>query len=222
MQQVGLKPSFFTFGSILKTCGGGGIQERGKLVHAHIIKTGFESDVYVGFEIVDMYAECEGIEDALVVFYKMPERNVATYDLMITGVFQTTDVELSQKCGKEALNMFIQLQQIGMKPNHLTFLGILGVCSSLEFLEHGKQVHNHVIKGKLELNEFLGSALEQGGKIHAHSIKIGYALLVVVVNALIDMYGKCGSIDDVGTLFGRMLKRDVVSWSVLISGYAQY
>ncbi|XP_057849286.2 pentatricopeptide repeat-containing protein At3g13880 [Cryptomeria japonica] len=298
MQQLGLKPTFFTFGSILKACGDGGIQERGKVIHAYIIKTGFETDVFVGSAIVDMYAKCRAIADALKVFHKMPARNVATYNVIIAGVIQIADIESSPKYGEDAINVFIQMQRIAMKPNHFTFTSILGACSRLAFLEHGKQVHAHIIKGKLESNEFVGSALvdmyakcgavedawkwfskmpkldivswtamisgyvqngqceealeffcqiiregvkpdhlilctvlsasailagqEQGRQIHAYSIKTGYESLVVIGNSLIDMYSKCGSIDDAGTFFGTMFKRDVVSWSVLISGYAQH
>eukprot|EP01018_Ginkgo_biloba_P002453 Gb_38938 [translate_table: standard] len=298
MQQAGLNLNHFTFGSVLKACSSVSAQEHGKQVHARIIKTGFESDVYVGSAILDMYAKCGGVEDALAMFYKMPKRNVVTWNAMIAGFFQTEDVDESSKYVEKALNIFCQMQRTGMKPNHFTLSSILRACTSLAVLEHGKQVHVHVIKSRFELDEFVGSALvdmyakcgivedarkwfdkmpkqdivswtamvagytqnghgeeavklfrqvlreamipdqftlssvlsasasiaaqEQGKQVHTYIIKTGYESCVIVGNALIDMYAKCGSIDGACTLFGKMRKRDVVSWSVLISGYAHH
>ncbi len=46
--------------------------KEGRRIHNHIIQSGYESDVFVGNSLVDMYAECGSIEDAQRVFHKMP------------------------------------------------------------------------------------------------------------------------------------------------------
>eukprot|EP01018_Ginkgo_biloba_P019392 Gb_22814 [translate_table: standard] len=298
MHEVGLNLNHFTFVSVLKACAGVAAQEQGKQVHTHVIKTGFESDAFVGSALVDMYAKCGDIEDALQVFYTIPKRDVVTYNAMIAGFFQSVDVEASPNYVEKALKIFCQMQEEGMKPNHFTFSSLLRACTTLTALEHGKQIHVHIIRNKLESDEFVGSALvdmyakcgaieharkwfdkmskrdivswtamiagyvqnghseealkvfcqllrayikpdkftltsvfsasaniaalEQGKQIHAHTIKTGLESNVVVGNALVVMYAKCGNIDDASTTFDKMPKRDMVSWTALISGCAQH
>jgi pentatricopeptide repeat protein len=57
-------------------------------------------------------------------------------------------------------------------------------------------------------------------EIHTKIIKSRFESDLVVANTLIDMYSKCGSIENACKLFDKMLQRDVVSWTMLIAGYA--
>lgn len=72
----------------------------------------------------------------------------------------------------------------------------MSACASLEVLLPGKQVH-------------------------ADSIKMGFQFDISVGNAAINMYAKCGSIDNARQLFVTMPERDVVSWTSVIAGYAR-
>ena len=77
-------------------------------------------------------------------------------------------------------------------PNAFTFSSILSACASLAVMEQGKWVHAHILKGGCKLDVFVG-------------------------NALIDMYGKCGCIEDARQVFDRLPRRDVVSWNAMIT-----
>jgi pentatricopeptide repeat protein len=291
MQWAGLKANHFTFGSVLKACSSVANPEHGKRIHSFIIKTGFESDILVGSAIVDMYAKCGVTEDARTMFYKMPERNVVTWNTIIAGFCQVVDAE-------EALNYFCEMQQTGIKPNHFTVSSVLRACTSIASLDYGRQVHAHIIKNSSDIDEFVGSslvdmyakcgaiddackwfekmpkcdivswntmvagyaqnglgeeasrlfhkvltagikpdqstftsilsvsasiaALDQGKQVHAYTIKVGFEPWVVVGNALVGMYAKCGSIDEACNVFEEMPERDMISWTTLISGYAQH
>jgi len=98
--------------------------------------------------------------------------------------------------GLKALNAFCQMQWTGVKGNQFTFASVVGVCSSLAALELGKEVH-------------------------AHIIKIGFESEVCVGSVLVDMYGKCGYMEDALKLFEKMPERDMISWTAVIGGYAQ-
>ena len=76
------------------------------------------------------------------------------------------------------------------------FSSVLKVCASLLIVEQGKQVHSDAIKIGFELHVFVGSAL-------------------------VDVYAKCGNMQDAHKLFHKMPKRSVVSWNALIVGYTQ-
>ncbi|KAL7114894.1 hypothetical protein ACP275_04G150100 [Erythranthe tilingii] len=84
----------------------------------------------------------------------------------------------------------------GFTPNMYTFISILRSCSSLSNIEFGKQVHSHIIKNKFVRDGYVGTAL-------------------------IDMYAKCGCMEDVEAIFSRLNEKDVFAWTVIISGYSQ-
>ncbi len=50
--------------------------EKGRFAHEQIIQSGWDSNIFVGTNMVDMYAKCGSIEDARNVFNKMPYQNV--------------------------------------------------------------------------------------------------------------------------------------------------
>lgn len=63
-------------------------------------------------------------------------------------------------------------------------------------------------------------ALETGKHLHCYSLKSGFSGAVSVLNSLVDMYGKCGSLEDAKKVFVEIATPDVVSWNGLVSGLA--
>eukprot|EP01018_Ginkgo_biloba_P010548 Gb_15394 [translate_table: standard] len=220
LKQTSLKPNEFTFTSVLSVCANLLSLEQGTKIHGHIIKMGFESYVLVETALVDMYVKCESIEDARQVFEKMSSPNVFIWNTMVVGYAKCGRLEDARQMfnviperdvvswntiigiygqhgyGQEALKLFCEMHRLGMKPNHITFACVLNACASSLSLEQGKQLHAHIIRTELELNVFVGSAL-------------------------VDMYAKCGRLGEALQLFNRMPERNVVSWTAMISGYAQ-
>ena len=64
-------------------------------------------------------------------------------------------------------------------------------------------------------------ALRLGKSMHAHMITSGLSSDVALTTAVMDMYGKCGSLNTAERLFDEISCKDVVSWNALISGYSQ-
>jgi len=126
--------------------------EEGMCVHQQIIQHGLESNVFVESSLVDMYAKCGSLEDAWIVFNKMPVRNVVTWTSMILG-----HVQCGQ--GQKALGLFQEMKQEGVDPNFVTFVGVLNACASVFALEEGRCVHQEVIQSDLELDVFVRSSL---------------------------------------------------------------
>eukprot|EP01018_Ginkgo_biloba_P022430 Gb_00259 [translate_table: standard] len=152
MQEAGARPDQFTFPCLLKACAGLADVVQGKLVHAVIIKTGSDSDVFVGSALVDMYTKCGSVIDARLVFDKMPRRNVVSWTAIITGYGQTGH-------GEEALELFHQMQRGNMKPNRFTLASVLKVSAGLADLERGKQLHAYIVKTGFDADTPMHSAL---------------------------------------------------------------
>lgn len=190
MQQEGIKPNHYTFNIIFNACASLATLAEGKKIHAHIVETGFEADIFVGNALLDMYAKCGSIEFARRLFEQMPKRDAVSWNAMIAGLAQHGN-------GQEALDHFEQMKQEGLKPDQFTFSCVLSVCSSLTNLSLGKEVHRQIRKAGFESER-------------------------IVVNALIDMYAKCGSMQEAQNLFYEMGMRDEISWTAMIAGCARH
>jgi pentatricopeptide repeat protein len=130
MEHFGMKRDQSTFTSVLSGCASLAAMEQGKQVHQNIIKTRFKSDVLVGNAVVTMYAKCGSIEDAQKMFDEMPERDVISWNAIIAGNAQHGN-------GEDALQLFEQMQKAGMKPDHITFVGVLSACNHAGLVDQG-------------------------------------------------------------------------------------
>lgn len=102
-----------------------------------------------------------------------------------------------QSESEEALKLYSFLQNSREKPNEFTFAALITAASNLASLPHGQQFHNQLVKMGLDFSPF-------------------------VTNALVDMYAKCGSIEQACKMFNSSICRDVVCWNSMISTYAQH
>ncbi|XP_057841861.2 pentatricopeptide repeat-containing protein At3g22690 [Cryptomeria japonica] len=221
MQLMGIRPNQFTFASVLPACTRFGSLEKGMEIHLGIIRGGFCSNVIVMTALVDMYAKCGSMEKARELFDGMQERTVVSWNVMIAGYAHNGLVDKAMEVFNEmpqqdllswnsmiaglalngkrdkALKLYQQMQLAGLRPDSMTFTGILPVCANFAALEQGREIHEKIIRNGL----------------HSH---------VNVANALIDMYGKCGTIQKARYLFDKMHHRDVVSWTAMITGYSMH
>ncbi|XP_057841894.1 pentatricopeptide repeat-containing protein At1g11290, chloroplastic isoform X2 [Cryptomeria japonica] len=187
MQKTCNKPDNYTFPSVLKACGSLVDVQGGEKVHNYIIKCGFESNVVVTSALVGMYAKCNSMRDARKMFDSMSDRDIVAWNTMIACYAQSGQLE-------EALRLFREMEASGLKAGSATFAILISACARLADLEQGKTLHEHLIRGRLELTVFVASAL-------------------------VDMYAKCGSIEVARELFDNMPERNLVSCNAMISGY---
>jgi pentatricopeptide repeat protein len=84
MKQAGTQPDNFNFPCVFKACAALGDLQQGRENHGYVIRSGFEFDVFVGSSLVDMYAKCGNLEDAHQVFDKMSQRDLVSWNVMIS------------------------------------------------------------------------------------------------------------------------------------------
>eukprot|EP01018_Ginkgo_biloba_P039144 Gb_08834 [translate_table: standard] len=132
MQLQGIKPDSVTVMSILSACTRFLDLEQGKRFHGYIIRVGFDSDVVVGNALIDMYAKCGSIEVARHLFDNMSEKNLVSWNAMVSGYGMHGH-------GEDALALFAQMQKKGMKPDDITFISVLSACSHAGLVDEGWQ-----------------------------------------------------------------------------------
>lgn len=99
--------------------------------------------------------------------------------------------------GEKSIFYFIQMQKDGVKPNEFTLAGCLRGCSGITSLKNGRQLHSFVFK-------------------------YGHVDDPFVASALVDMYGKCGCINDAEMIFEDIDSHDTVLWNTIINQYSKH
>lgn len=184
------KPDNFTLPCVIKACAGLLDVGLGKVIHGMAMKMGLISDVFVGNALIAMYGKCGFVEDAVEVFEYMPERNLVSWNSMISGFSENGFF-------KECYNTFREILkgEEGLVPDVATIVTILPICAAEGDVVMGMVVHS--LAAKLGLNHDL-----------------------MVNNALIHMYSKCGYLAEAQTLFAKSDNKNVVSWNTVIGGYS--
>ncbi|KAJ8434803.1 hypothetical protein Cgig2_033753 [Carnegiea gigantea] len=95
-----------------------------------------------------------------------------------------------------AIRLFHEMRDGALRPDAFTVSTVLNACASSNLLDNGKEVHDYVTENKMQSN-------------------------VSICNALMDMYMKCGSIEDAQSVFSQMSARDTISWNTMIAGYSK-
>ncbi|KAH9291214.1 hypothetical protein KI387_043595, partial [Taxus chinensis] len=161
----------------------------GKILHTHIVKNGFECNLFLANHLITMYAKCGNLGDARQAFDKMSQRDAVSWTALIAGYVQNGN-------DMEGFDFFHQMHREGIKSDRFSLCSVLRASASMAVLEAGKQVHAHAIKQLIEGDVFVGSAL-------------------------VDMYGKCSNLKSAQKVFDKMSERNVVTWTAMVSGYAQ-
>ncbi|PIA65627.1 hypothetical protein AQUCO_00100855v1 [Aquilegia coerulea] len=292
MKQLDLQPDNLTFPFISKACAKLSNLQYSKIIHTHVFKSPFLYDIFVGTAMVDMYVKCNQLDLALKIFDRMPEKDVASWNVMIMGVSQLDFMD-------KVMCLFVQMRLQDIKPDSITVIGLIQSSSNAKNLYMVHAVHcfgiqngtyadvsvgntlissyskcddlvsaekvfseisvymrtviswNSMIAGYSHLEKFIKAIelyqkmcregvqpdlstilsllssivqpemLLQGKLLHCHGIKLGFDSNVSVVNTLISMYSKCAEIDYARFLFNSMCERTCVSWTAMISGYAE-
>lgn len=221
LRQYDVFPDSFTFSFLLKACTRLSDISNGRIVHGYIEKLGLQSNLFLQNPIVHLYALGGSVGDARLLFETMSHRDIVTWNIMITQLVKKGDIEGAYELflkmpernvrswtlmiqgfvqygkPKKAIDCFLEMEKGDVKPNEVTLVAVLGACADMGDLHLGRRVHDHSLHFGFESNSHIS-------------------------NTLIDMYVKCGCLEDAQGVFDKMAERTVVSWSAMISGLAMH
>lgn len=182
--------------------------EQGRSMHAAIIERGYEADTIVGTAIVNMYGRSKSFDDANRTFHRMPSRNAASWNAIISIYTQL-------KSGVHAIKLFSSLQEEGVIPDNISFVNALTACTSLAASTQGKLIHTQLVCYGLSPDTILETALitmygKCAGQVDARSVFDKMCSQDVVVwNAMLTAYTQYGHVEEAFQFFSKMLEASV-------------
>ncbi|KAL3626313.1 hypothetical protein CASFOL_029862 [Castilleja foliolosa] len=126
----GIKPNDFTFAGVLNACAHQTAEELGRQVHGYMIRTGFNPYSFAASALVHMYTKCGSVERAHKVFNWLPKPHLVSFTSLINGYAQNGQPH-------EDLNLFDLLLKSGIRPDHISFVGVLSACTHTGLVEKG-------------------------------------------------------------------------------------
>ncbi|PON93614.1 Tetratricopeptide-like helical domain containing protein [Trema orientale] len=144
-------PNSFTFSSVLTACGAFGDIEAGKGVHGWLIKCDAE-DIYVETALVDLYAKCGDMDEAVKKFSRMRIRNVVSWTAVISGFVKKDD-------SVSALKFFREMRRMGEEINNYTLTSVIAACGKPTMFEEAIQIHSLIFRTGFCLDSSVGGAL---------------------------------------------------------------
>ncbi|KAG6496334.1 hypothetical protein ZIOFF_044195 [Zingiber officinale] len=179
--------------SLLETCTQMRSLSQGARLHRLIPAAVLRRSASLSSKLVRFYAACGQIEKAHRVFDQMPQRNKS--HAFPWNSLLSGYVELG--IHEDAMALYHQMEEEGVEPDEYTFPRVLKACSGIGSIRHGEAVHRHLVRS-------------------------GFGHDAFVLNALVDMYSKCGDIQKARKVFDNMTSRDSVSWNSMLVGYIRH
>ncbi|KAJ4715104.1 Pentatricopeptide repeat [Melia azedarach] len=220
----GIRPNFITILTILHFCTHVLRVRMVKETHGYSIKAGLllaDTESNIGNAIIDAYAKCGNMEYAFKIFQSiLDKRTLVMLDSMFSGyancgshdkaymmlnkmhLMDLTPWNLMIRAYADndfpnhALSLFLELQARGMKPDSVTIMSLLPVCSQMASVHLLRQCHGYVIRACFD-------------DVH-------------LKGALLDLYAKCGSIVSASKIFRSNPQKDLVMFTAMVAGYAMH
>lgn len=136
MRSLGEQPDEVTMLSLLSACVDSGALDVGEKIHKSLLDTySGNFSIVLGNALVDMYAKCGSIEKSFEVFRGMREKDTSTWNSIIGGL-------AFHGHSKESICLFEEMRRMKIRPNEITFVGVLVACSHAGKVKEGREYFN--------------------------------------------------------------------------------
>ncbi|KAK1664167.1 hypothetical protein QYE76_052326 [Lolium multiflorum] len=192
----------------------------GPQLHALVLRAGLAADAHVSTSLIQTYFSCGSVASARTVFDETAHKDIFCWNVTVSGYVKSGNLACARelfdamprrnvvswttvigayaqmKRPVEAIEVFRRMQlEEGIEPDGVALLSVLSACGDLGAVDLGEWVHRSVVK--------------RGLRWH-----------VPLMNAVIDMYLKCGCVGRAVEVFEGMEQKSVVTWTTVIAGFA--
>lgn len=182
----------FTLRSLIKASTDPPSLTGGAQAHSLVIKLGYNANPYLATALMAVYSEAGSLADAHKVFDEVPNR---------TAVCWTSLISAYERHGypRRALELFRHMQLDDVEPDRVAITVAISACTDLGALDLGSWIYTYICR-----NWKKESILQD----------------LILQNALINMYVKCGNVKAAQYIFDMANKRDITTWTCMVMGYA--
>ncbi|KDP32337.1 hypothetical protein JCGZ_13262 [Jatropha curcas] len=222
MRLEDVEHSRVTLSGFLSASANLGAVAEGMQGHAFAIKGGCELDNILGSSILNFYSKIGLIEDAELVFSRMLEKDVVTWNLLISSYVQCQQVE-------KALDTCRLMRSENMKFDSVTLASILSACANMKNIELGKEGHSYCIRNSLESDVVVANSIInmyiKCGRTRNARVVFNYTINkdLTMWNTLLTAYAELGLVGETLKLFYKMqlesVPPNVTSWNSVILGF---
>lgn len=181
-----------TFASLLETCYQLKAVEHGIKLHRLIPTNLLRKNKGISSKLLRLYATFGLIDEAHQVFDQMSNRTAFAFPW---NSLISGYAELGEY--EDAIALYFQMEEEGVEPDQFTFPRVLKACAGLGLIRVGE-------------------------KVHLDAVRFGFGFDGFVLNALVDMYAKCGDIVKARTVFDRIGNKDLISYNSMLTGYIHH
>ncbi|MCO5609946.1 hypothetical protein L7F22_064181 [Adiantum nelumboides] len=202
MKNEGIEPNHYTIVSLLKACGSIPWLLKGFALHTEVEEKGWASDIFIGSSLVSMYGKCGRLEEAEHLFSNMFQRNIVTWNGMLSAYVQ-------QEKAEKALRLYRQMIEVACL-NDMTYMIALQACGILVDKEEPNVSDANTVK-------MFSFSICQA--LHGIARKKGFT--ANLGSTLVSVYGKCLAVQEAENVFYVLDSPNVTAWSAMISVYVE-
>ncbi|KAI3803360.1 hypothetical protein L1987_31511 [Smallanthus sonchifolius] len=227
MRSKGINPTAESLAVAVSACNDSDLLNKVKELHGYVATAGFEGYLFVKNSLLCAYGRHGVIEGAEKLFSEMRNKSLVSWNALISSYAQaglcdeafSTLLNLknserylvpnviswsavisgfaSNGRSDESLKLFRKMQLAKVSPNVITISTVLSACADLSTIVFGKEIHAYIIRNLMNAD-------------------------LLVVNGLINMYAKCGSLKEGYATFKNIKVKDLCSWNTMIKGYGMH
>ncbi|KAF0908284.1 hypothetical protein E2562_023901 [Oryza meyeriana var. granulata] len=193
MAQAGVVFNPYTYSTAFSLAGMLLLPDLGRQLHSRVLIAALESDPFVQSSLMDMYCKCGLLVEAASVFDRWSPLN---RDMNFSWSTMVAGYVQNGR-EEEALELFRRMLREGAAADRFTLTSVAAACANAGMVEQGRQVHACVEK-------------------------LGYKLDAPLASAIVDMYAKCGNLEDACSIFDRACTKNVAVWTSMLCSYASH
>ncbi|XP_002978986.2 pentatricopeptide repeat-containing protein At4g04370 [Selaginella moellendorffii] len=192
IQLKSVTPDRMSFSVLLDSCCGSEHLAHGVKIHGLIFLCAIDSDLFLDNALITMYGRCGSVERAQKVFAAMEERDLVSWTAMIAANAANGHFLAS-------VLLYLRMIQEGVLPDRITYATLLAGCLKQRAIDPGRMIHAHI-------ESFYGRNMDRDNVLGSH---------------LVNLYRRCGSLEEAKSVFDRLGDPDASCWSAMIASYAQ-